>query len=433
MEKPQKFVSSQIQLLALMYFAYAVSMIMKYSIIVVSPSLISDPLVAMSKTQFGEILASGSIGGIFGKILFGLGADRFGGKKSFLVSLLILSIGIILFGFSYNIFAFNLIFFSLALSKAGGWPSLANLTGHWYHSSQFGRVWGYISTSSRCGTIVATLGLGFLLNYLPWRSVLYVSASIGILMVIIWYFCVPEKPDKIQQDDQPKRQDSQRYIGHPLYNKTLKFALFDFLKSKRVCLIFFAMMGLTIMVDFLNFVPIFIKETLDISDANAVLIASAFPIGSVVSVLAGGYVFDALPAKTITKVIGFLLGIAVLCIVVIYNLSYFSFSLQMNILVIYICLFGFGLSVAPAYYLPMSIFSIKYGGPFSGILISILDIGGFFASAIFGIIIGRVADSMGWGQVLLLLMLMGIITLMLTVWFLHNESKVADGGNFGGI
>jgi sugar phosphate permease len=426
MEKPQKFVSSQIKLLALMYFAYAVSMIMKYSIIVVSPSLISDPMVAMSKTQFGEILASGSIGGIFGKILFGLGADRFGGKKSFLVSLLILSVGIVLFGFSYNIFAFNLVFFSLAMSKAGGWPSLANLIGHWYHSSQYGRAWGYISTSSRCGTIFATLVFGFLLNYLPWRSVLYVSASIGILMVIIWYFCVPEKPDDIQQDDQPKKQVSQQHIGHPLHNKTLKFALLDFLKSKRVCLIFFAMMGLTIMVDFLNFVPIFIKETLGISEANAVLTASAFPIGSVVSVLVGGYVFDALPAKTLTRVIGFLLGIAVLCIAVMNNLSYFSFSLQMNILIVYICLFGFGLSVAPAYYLPMSIFSIKYGGPFSGILISILDIGGFFASAIFGIIIGRVADSMGWGQVLLLLMLMGIITLMLTVWFLRNENKVAE-------
>ena len=245
-------------------------------------------------------------------------------------------------------------------------------------------------------------------------------------MFNIWYFCVPEKPDDIQQDDQPKKQVSQQHIGHPLHNKTLKFALLDFLKSKRVCLIFFAMMGLTIMTDFLNFVPMFIKETLDISEANAVMTASAFPIGSVVSVLAGGYVFDALPTKTMTKIIGFLLGIAVLCIVVIYNLSYFSFSLPINILVIYICLFGFGLSVAPAYYLPMSIFSIKYGGPFSGILVSILDIGGFFASAIFGIIIGRVADSMGWGQVLLLLMLMGIITLILTVWFLHNESKVAE-------
>ena len=147
------------------------------------------------KTQFGEILASGSIGGIFGKILYGLGADRFGGKRSFLVSLLLVSISVLLFGFSVNVLAFNLIFFSLALSKAGGWPSLAKVIGDFFHPSQYGRAWGYISTSSRFGTIFATLVLGYLLNYLQWQSILYLSAAIGLVMTVAWYLFVPDKPD----------------------------------------------------------------------------------------------------------------------------------------------------------------------------------------------------------------------------------------------
>ncbi len=426
MEKTAKFTVSHIKFLVLMYFGYAVSMFMKYSIIVVSPSLISDPAVAISKTQFGEILASGSIGGILGKILFGLCADRFGGKISFLLGLLILSIGIVFFGFSFNYFAFLMIFFSLALAKAGGWPSLAKLIGNWYHSSQHGRAWGYVATSSRFGTIVATLGLGFLLNYLTWQYILYFAASTGILMTVIWYLRVQEKPNDSQQDEQTQLQESSQYLDHPFYDKTLKFALLNFLKSPRVRLIFLAMMGLTIMTDFLNFVPIFLKESLDISEASAVMTASAFPLGSIVAVLAGGYIFDALSKNAMTKVIGISLGTAVLCILIIYNISNFAFTSSINIFVIYICLLIFGLSVAPAYYLPMSIFSIKFGGPFSGILISILDIGGYFASAVFGIITGRVADSMGWGPVLLLIMLSGILTLVLTVWFLHNESKVKE-------
>ncbi|TDJ67273.1 MAG: hypothetical protein E2O35_04550 [Proteobacteria bacterium] len=77
----QKYSNAQLELLALMYFAYAATMIMKYTIIVVSPLLISDPMIAITKTQFGEILASGSIGGIFGKILYSLGADRFAGRE----------------------------------------------------------------------------------------------------------------------------------------------------------------------------------------------------------------------------------------------------------------------------------------------------------------------------------------------------------------
>ncbi len=81
MVNSQKYSNAQLELLALMYFAYAATMIMKYTIIVVSPLLISDPMIAITKTQFGEILASGSIGGIFGKILYSLGADRFAGRE----------------------------------------------------------------------------------------------------------------------------------------------------------------------------------------------------------------------------------------------------------------------------------------------------------------------------------------------------------------
>jgi cyanate permease len=93
---------------------------------------------------------------------------------------------------------------------------------------------------------------------------------------------------------------------------------------------------------------------------------------------------------------------------------------------VYASLFSFGFSIAPAYYLPMSIFSIKYGGPYSGALISILDLGGYFAAAIFAIAGGILADlPMGWNQVLNLLIGIGVITLFLTVWFLHNESKEA--------
>jgi MFS family permease len=72
----------------------------------------------------------------------------------------------------------------------------------------------------------------------------------------------------------------------------------------------------------------------------------------------------------------------------------------------------------------MSIFSIKYGGPHSGALISILDLGGYFAAALFAITGGILADlPMGWSKVLNLIIVIGIVTLILTVWFLHNESK----------
>ena len=252
MNRPDKFIPVQIKLLCLMYMGYAVSMIMKTSIIVVSPSLISDPVIAMTKTQFGEILAFGSFGGICGKVFFGWSTDRFGGSINFLFGLLTLSVGIFLFGFSVQLIVLSLVFASISLAKAGGWPSIAKLTGNWYHPSQYGRVWGYISTASRTGTIIATVLLGFLLSVLPWLQVLYVAGAIGLSMVLVWFLFVKEAPATAQTDDSEESVDTELHVGHPLHGKSLKFALLDFLGSKRVWLIFLAMMGLTILTDFLS-------------------------------------------------------------------------------------------------------------------------------------------------------------------------------------
>jgi len=418
MQTTPKFGSSQLRLLALMYFSYTVTMLTKTSIVVVSPFLVSDPTVLMTKTQFGDLLAFGSFGGIAGKIIFGIGADKFGGKISFLVHLFILSIAVLTFGFTQNYVTFTVVYFCLALANAGSWPAVAKLIGNWYHPSQQGRAWSTVATASRTGAILATLGLGFLLNYLPWRSVLYISGSIGLVVVGIWQLSARERPKK-----ELKLRQLSDDRSHFLYQKSLSFALMSFVKSPRVWLIFLAVVGLTIMVDFINFVPIFVKETLRTSEAGAVIVASAFPVGSIISVIIGGFVFDTLSKKSLARVVAISLGSAIFCLFSIYVLPSFHFSPAINISLMYFFLFVFGVFVAPAYYLPMSLFSTQYGGPFSGVLISLIDIGGFFASAVFGVVAGRLADAIGWSQVLLVLMAVGSFTLISMVCFLRNEAK----------
>jgi OPA family sugar phosphate sensor protein UhpC-like MFS transporter len=93
-------------------------------------------------------------------------------------------------------------------------------------------------------------------------------------------------------------------------------------------------------------------------------------------------------------------------------------------MVAFSAIFLFAFSISPAYYLPMSIFSIEYGGPHSAKLVSFIDTFGFAASAIFAFIGGRLADSAsGWSSfmnMLILILAVGIIS----VWaFMHAEHK----------
>jgi MFS family permease len=142
-------------------------------------------------------------------------------------------------------------------------------------------------------------------------------------------------------------------------------------------------------------------------------------------VLLAGHFFDALPKSHVTRWIGLMLVLAILSVLVLMFLPSWGLSQSWNSGIVMACLALFGFTVAPAYYLPMSIFAIEYGGPHSGFLIAYLDAMGFAASMVFSFIGGAVADqSAGWNSFLLLILSVAVFSWILTVAFLVGEAKV---------
>ncbi len=418
--------SGRIKFLALIYLSYAVTMFLKASIAVISPALLQDPEVAMTKTEFGAILAYGNIGGLVGKFIFGWFSDRFGGKATFLVGLLFTSIGVAIFGLTHQYLLFVVIFFSISGAKAAGWPGMTKLIGNWYHPSQYGRVWGLISTASRTGAIGASLILGGLLVVLSWQQILWLTGLLGGIMTLAWFLFAKESPSVPQDAEAGEPASMISHVGHALEDTTLKQALWVFVGSRRVWLIFIGMAGLTTLTDFQSFVPLFLTETLGLSFAQAAMTGSAFPIGALIAVLSGGFVFDKLSPDKITKLIGVFLGLAVVNFTVLLSLESFGLTATGNIIVVFVCLFGIGFSISPAYYLPMSIFSIKFGGPHSGVLVCILDIGGYAGGVAFAFGAGILADQLdGWSKVLTLLITVATLTMVLMILFLRGEAQAA--------
>jgi OPA family sugar phosphate sensor protein UhpC-like MFS transporter len=70
------------------------------------------------------------------------------------------------------------------------------------------------------------------------------------------------------------------------------------------------------------------------------------------------------------------------------------------------------------------VFSIEYGGPYSATLVCLLDAFGFAASASFGFLGGRLADSSGgWNSFMNMVVLITLIA-TIAVWaFMHGEYK----------
>ncbi|MCH2374600.1 MAG: MFS transporter [Planctomycetes bacterium] len=410
-----------------MYLGYACFMILKTAPVAVSPALIDDPSMGVDEVYWGKILAVATIGGILGKFLTGWMADRFGGKFTFVVGLLATSLAVALFAISPGAWFCGFAYFVAVLAKASGWPSMAKLIGNWFRPTQFGRVWGIISTSSRVGTIAATLLLGALLAAISWRWVLIVSAGLGGLFVFYCIFTLREHPATRPESSttrSPSETEPERN-AHALDGTTLSEALRHFFTSRRFWCITGSLMGLTILWDFINWMPQYLKTTLDIDPSGASMLTTAFPLGSFVSVLAGGYVFDKLDRGRMALVMGALLVIASACILTLYLMP--SWGLQADGLIVLtaVDLFVFGLCVSPCYYLPMSVFSIEFGGPHSGFLIALLDALAFSASAVFSWFGGDLIDAGGWTLFLGVLLSVSAWSAVTMFAFLRGEARAA--------
>jgi hypothetical protein len=86
----------------------------------------------------------------------------------------------------------------------------------------------------------------------------------------------------------------------------------------------------------------------------------------------------------------------------------------------------FGMMISPAYYVPMSVFSIEFGGVHSATLVCLIDMSGFAASATFGFVAGRLAAGAGgWNSFMNLLLAVGSVAAVSTWLFMYGEHRAA--------
>ncbi|MBD3672635.1 MAG: MFS transporter [Planctomycetaceae bacterium] len=423
----KSFRGQQILAVVSMYFGYAMFMVLRMIPAVVGGAMRQDPSLQIDLEQLGQIFALGTCGAIVGKFIGGFAADKLGGKLTFAVGLAACSVFVGLFATSNSLLMFQLAFFFALMAKSLGWPSMTKIIGHWFRPNEYGRVWGIISTSSRVGTLIATFGFGALLALMPWRSMLFLCSGVGLLIAVVFALILKEKPAESESPDNTKETESpdSDMLHHPLRGTTIWQALPRFAASLQFWLITGSLMALTILWDFLLLVPSFLQDRLSLPVEQASMASSAFPFGSLFSVLVGGFVFDKLNRHTTAWLMGGLLLIASGCVGVFLMMPHLDMTPQALTNLSLVLLFLFGLCISPCYYIPMSVFSIEFGGPHSGILVSLLDALAFGACALFYYFAGGLAEA-SWDRFLVVLLAVSLSSVITTFCFMKREARLKN-------
>jgi sugar phosphate permease len=409
--------------LAAMYGGYAAFMLCRNTLIASSAAFIEDPELGFDVGTYGRLMSWHSAGAILGKLTLGLFADRLGGRVMFLACLAVTALSTVAFGWVSAFYLFAMLNFTGQFFKSGGWPAMAKIIGDWYPSQNHGRVWAIVSTSSRVGTFSAGLLVGGLLLVMSWRTAFLTTGSIAAWVFVVLWFTLKSKPSDVgvAPPSPTPEEDTAPRAAHALDGTTLGQACLCFLNNPRVWLICFAMAFLTILMDFLVFIPVYLSQSLHLEAAQSAMAGSTFPIGMFVALIACGVYYDRVPKDRLIYVLGGLLVLACGCVGLLWLLPSLPVPEASHVPIAIAAIFVFGFAVSPAYYLPMSLFSISFGGIHSGFLIALIDVFGYLGSWVFNFFGGQIAQDHGWPVFLAMLLAINVLALVTMGGFLRLD------------
>jgi MFS transporter, OPA family, sugar phosphate sensor protein UhpC len=422
----------QITVIVCMYIGYFMLMFCRTAFTTVSPALVEDPGLSLTTTHIGDILGYAALGSLAGKLITGFVADYFGGRLTLIVALAVVASLTAAMGYSASFGAFVLLIFCLQLLRAGGWPALTKLVAQWVPPGSYARTWGVLSTASRAGVVISSLVLGLLLVYSlgevdpdtlvsenpsGWRWVPITAGGIGLLVVFALYWGFPKQPASAPRDPE-ETEKSLNLLA------TLRF----FARADRFWLICISLMCITMLMALVSFTGLYLAQSFEVSAGKAATAATVFPFGCLIAVLLVGIIYDQLSRKQRIYFMGASLAVGCLCIAGLIWITEAPFDLSFRFNVALAMILLLGACIAPAYYLPMSVFSIEFGGKRSGVLVGFIDATGYAAEAAFMPYAGRLADQPGgWTHFMWLLLVIACVGLVSTAMFLYRDHRAYQG------
>ena len=270
---------------------------------------------------------------------------------------------------------------------------------------------------------MALFVLGALLEWISWRAVFFVSAGVAAAIVFAGYLWMKDRPEDVGLSPLVDEETPSANETHFLDGTTLLQACLVFVLSARVWLICFGLALMAALMDFLIFVPLYLSETFDIEPERAAMAASAFPAGMLVALVASGVFYDRLSKRQLVWAIGGLLALSCLCLLFLLSLPSLSLAASLRLPAALIAISVLGFSISPAYYIPMSVFSIAFGGRHSGFLIALIDVFGYAGAFVFNFFGGSIAQHYGWSVFLGVLLTVAVLAFVTLTLFLHLEHR----------
>jgi sugar phosphate permease len=374
------------------------------------------------KAALGAMVSWGVLAYALGKLLMGTLADFVGGRSVFLFGLVGSIAATVVFGFSSGAWAFTLAWSASRLCQAGGWGALVKIASHWFGPRRLGLVMGLLALTYPFGDFLAKLTLGeAVARGMGWRSVFFTAAAVAFGTAVIGTVFLRESPEDIGESLGETSSRSVYGAAATASKPESLRALFGPLLKSRAFLFVCAMsFGLTVIREAFSFwMPTYLVESAQLEPGTAAQVASAFPFAGGFSVLAAGVISDRWFGGRRGLVMVAFLAVATAGIGCLALRSEWDGALVPALLIALV-----GAAMTGPYAMLSGAIAIDLGGRVgSSTVAGVADAVGYIGSALAGVLIGKLANDIGWGAAFAMLAVLSFFTVIAAALYWREHDR----------
>jgi MFS transporter, AAHS family, 4-hydroxybenzoate transporter len=160
------------------------------AIALAAPDIASDwnaPPVA-----FAGVFASGLLGALFGALIFGVGADRFGRKPSLLAAIVLFSLAALVTPYTATLQELTAVRFVTGIGLGGALPGVIAVTSEFAPRQRRASIVSLMFCGFPLGAVVGGVIAALLIPSFGWKALFYIGAFVPLLLLPVFVALVPE-------------------------------------------------------------------------------------------------------------------------------------------------------------------------------------------------------------------------------------------------
>lgn len=379
-----------------------------------------------AKIGLGSIITLGALAYAAGKFLGGGITDRLGGSRIFLAGMLGSIACTVAFTFGGSLPFFTVAAVANRFMQSLGWVGVVRVVSRWFPHRRFGTVMGFVSLSYLFGDAISRKFMKVLLDHqFTWRGVYIATAGVLAAMFVLNACLLRESPaDAGEAEPEPNPDNLFGAEGAEARPAGLMDVIGPLLRSRVFLYACLLSIGLTLLREtFQNWTPLYFKDDLGFTDAEAADKSAWAPFFGGISVLLVGFLSDRLGkgGRALVIVAGLMSAAVTLLFLAMKVTHGTAFGPAAMVALINFLLIG------PYSFLAGAV-ALDFGGKKgSAAAAGIIDGVSYIGAMASGLVMAKISNVFGWSGAFAVLAAVSLVTGFVALLFYWDQQRRVAG------